>query len=380
MRLLYVIDSLAPGGAETSLAAMAEPLSKHGIDLHVLPLGIRRDLAPALEAGGATVHVRKEGRGGRLGNIEAVVSAARSIQPDLIHTTLFEADIAGRIAAARLRIPSSTSVVNDSYSASHYAESNHMKLHLARALDAGTARLATSFHSLSATIAHQVAPRIGLDPERFTVIPRGRDPEQFPFQPAEVRMATRDELGLRPDTKVILALGRHEPQKGFHHLLSALPAVAAIHPELTVLIAGREGRSTPTLTRQASQLHLDVRFLGARKDVAALLAAADTFCFPSEREGFGGVLIEAMAAGCPIVASDIPTSQEVLRSGPISAGALAPVGDVARLSDALATALMRGPSTEERTQIARRRFEGNYTISQVARRMAEFYSCAATEA
>ena len=148
---------------------------------------------------------------------------------------------------------------------------------------------------------------------------------------------------------------------------------------MTVLIAGREGRSTPTLTRQASHLHLDVRFLGARKDVAALLSAADTFCFPSEREGFGGVLIEAMAAGCPIVASDIPTSQEVLRSGPISAGALAPVGDVARLSDALATALMRGPSTEERTQIARRRFEGNYAISQVTRKMAEFYRCAATE-
>lgn len=76
MRLLYVIDSLAPGGAETSLAEMAPGLVARGVELHVLPLGPRLDLAPRLELAGAMVHSRAS-RSGRPGNIHAVMQVAR---------------------------------------------------------------------------------------------------------------------------------------------------------------------------------------------------------------------------------------------------------------------------------------------------------------
>lgn len=78
MRLLYVIDSLAPGGAETSLAAMAPGLVARGIELHVLPLGQALDLAPALIASGVVVHERT-GRPGRVGNLLAVLQTARGL-------------------------------------------------------------------------------------------------------------------------------------------------------------------------------------------------------------------------------------------------------------------------------------------------------------
>ena len=159
MRLLYVIDSLAPGGAETSLAEMAPGLIARGIDLHVLPLGRQLDLAPRLEASGAAVHVH-DTRAGRISNVRTVIAVARRIRPSLVHTTLYESDVAGRTAAALLHVPASTSIVNDSYGSSHYAESNRAKLNAARALDAVTALSARRFHALSAAVADSVAPRL----------------------------------------------------------------------------------------------------------------------------------------------------------------------------------------------------------------------------
>ena len=161
MRLLYVIDSLAPGGAETSLAEMAPYLVAQGVDLHVLPLGSRLDLAERLEKGGAVVH-RVDAATGRVGNVRTVLDSMRAVRPTLVHTTLFEADVAGRTAARLRRVPVSTSLVSDSYSPAHRAESPAMRIALARAVDATTARFATRFHAISGAVADAVAPRLGL--------------------------------------------------------------------------------------------------------------------------------------------------------------------------------------------------------------------------
>lgn len=116
-----------------------------------------------------------------------------------------------------------------------------------------------------------------------------------------------------------------------------------------------------------------MRFLGHRTDIADLLAASDVFCFPSEREGFGGVLIEAMAVGCPIVASAIPTSIEVLGNSDPAAGVLAPVGDVAALASALSEVLGNPFTAQRRAEVARERFQDTFTIDAVSGQMTEFF-------
>ena len=98
MRLLYVPDSLAPGGAETSLVEMTPGLVSAGMELHVLPLGPASALRTPLQEAGAVVHQPAE-RARRITHIRAVMDLARLTRPDLIHTTLFEADVAGRAAA-----------------------------------------------------------------------------------------------------------------------------------------------------------------------------------------------------------------------------------------------------------------------------------------
>lgn len=379
MRLLYVIDSLAPGGAETSLVAMTRGLVARGIELHVLPLGQALDLEPALIASGAII-LKRTARPGRAGNLLTVLQAAKRLSPDLIHTTLFEADLAGRTGARIMGIPSSTSLVNASYETSHANEIPSWKFKSAQLLDRVTAQFSCRYHAVSNAVVDTVAPALGIPRRIIDVIPRGRDPEQFPFRPVAQREAARAELGVTGETRVILAVGRLEPQKGFQYLLAAIPQIASAVPNAVVLVAGREGRSSQALREQASHLQLPVRFLGHRNDISALLAAADVLAFPSEREGSPGTLIEAMAVGTPIVASSIAPCLEVLGAGKEPPLALiAPVGNSEALGRNVAAALLDPHAAMTRATSARARFERSYTIDAIANRMADFFLRAAQE-
>lgn len=372
MRLLYVIDSLAPGGAETSLVEMTPGLVSAGIELHVLPLGSATDLAEALRAAGAVVHQRLTPPG-RVGSVRAVLQSARRARPGLVHTTLFEADVAGRTAARLLGVRSSTSLVNEYYGASHAGEVHPLKLRAVRAVDAATARLASRFHAVSQAVADSVGPKLGIRPDQIEVIPRGRDRQRFPYRPSELRDGTRSALGLAPEVPVILGVGRLEPQKGFGDLLDALPTVGAAHPEAKVLIAGRDGRAADDLRARAGAAPIEVRFLGHRTDMPALLAAADVLAFPSHREGSPGTLIEAMAVGTPIVSSDIAPCREVLGDG-LPTALETPVGDPRLLGAAISAVLADPASSLDRAAAGRERFEQFYTIESVAARMADFFA------
>lgn len=372
VKVLYVIDSLAPGGAEASLAVMTPGLLAHGVELHVLPLHGPLDLAEAISTAGATVH-RPAQSHGRLSYIKRVVDVARSVKPDLIHTSVFEADIAGRTAGRVLRVPFSTSLVNEYYGASHSSEVPRWKLAGAQFADWLTARGASRFHAVSEAVKDSAAPALALDRARIEVIPRGRDPRHLPFRPPGVSELLRSHLGLGADTPVILGVGRLEPQKGFRHLLESLALVAAALPASVVLIAGRDGRASAELRALAAQAPLEVRFLGHRTDVPQLLAMADVLAFPSEREGSPGTLIEAMAAGTPVVSSDIAPCLEVLGGRESDIARLTPLGDSAALAAALVDTINNNTMARERADRARARFDATFTIDSVAKEMAGFF-------
>src|SRR4051812_42694368 len=107
MRLLYVIDSLARGGAEASLAAMAPGLIDRGVELHVVYLHEADAFRSQLETAGARVVSLAPTRSGRsrFQNVATTARLVRELRPDLVHTTLFEADIAGRPAARLVKTP-----------------------------------------------------------------------------------------------------------------------------------------------------------------------------------------------------------------------------------------------------------------------------------
>jgi glycosyltransferase involved in cell wall biosynthesis len=297
----------------------------------------------------------------------------RRVRPDLVHTTLFEADVAGRIAARRAHAPVVTSLVGLTYGQyGLYPVGRRHRLLGAQLCDLATARLARRFHAVSAAVAESTARSLALPRTRIDVVWRGRDADQLGRRTPERRAAVRASLGVG-DAPLVVAVGRHEPQKGFDVLLSAWPAVIDRFPSARLFIAGREGRSTPTLHDLTTTLALDasVTLLGPRDDIADLLSASDVFALSSRFEGLPGVLIEALALEAPVVATDLPEVVEVL--GDRSIARLVPADDPRALSGGIVDALESSPARPCATAAGRQRFLEAFTIERAAAGMVAFY-------
>jgi glycosyltransferase involved in cell wall biosynthesis len=381
IRVLQFIDSLARAGAEQSLVSLATHLRDEGIDLHVACLIERDGLRADLEQ--AAIPIRSLAHAGpnRRRWLAEATSLVRELQPDVVHTTLFEADLAGRRAAYRTAVPCVSSLVNTAYGR---VEANRDKLSWirvrgAQAADMVTARRVTRFHALTRHVAMVMGQRLRISADKIEVIPRGRDAAQLGRRTDRRRVETRQRLGFPADVPIILSVGRQEPQKGQDVLLEALPSVRVRHPDVRVLIAGREGRATEILCQLIRDLDLSdtVTLLGARGDVADLLAAADVLAFPSLWEGAGGTLLESMALECPIVTSRLPVLLETVDAA--MAEFVRP-GDVTDLGRGLLAVLADRAMAADRARVARKHFESEFTIQVCASRMARLYSRVAATA
>jgi glycosyltransferase involved in cell wall biosynthesis len=299
----------------------------------------------------------------------------RDLEPDLIHTTLFDADVAGRTAARFAHVPVVSSLVNVHYGNEQLTNPRlrPSKVRAAQALDSVTAQACVRFHAISQHVADVMGRRLLIRRRPIDVIPRGRDHQSLGRRTTTRRTASRTALGIVGDPPLIVAAARQEHQKGLDVLLDALPSVIASVPDAQLMIAGREGDATPTLRSTIRRLGIDrhVRFLGQRADVPDLLCAADVFVFPSRWEGFGGVLLEAMAMEAPIVASDIAPVREIVSDD--ESAALARPGDALSLSDALIALIKDRDRAGRLAARARERFLHSFTVDRVADQMVEFY-------
>lgn len=373
LRVLYLIDSLVPGGAERSLVAMAPHLTAGGVQLEVATLHQRPGLQDELVGFGVPLH-SLAGRGGRVGWAGRAARLIRARRPDLVHTTLFEADLAGRVAAMLCRTRVVSSLVNVAYGPEQQVSSGigAVKLGAARLADAASARPVIRFHAVSRHVGDVMAQRLHLRRSRVEVVPRGRDPELLGSRTAARRAAARAGLGVG-DELVVLAAARHEPQKGLDTLVQAVPHVLGRQPSARFLIAGRAGTQTPRLEALADDLGVRsaVAFLGPRADIYDLLCAADVFAFPTRWEGMPGAILEAMALEAPIVASDVPPVREAVTDG--ASARLVPVDQPAALAEAIVATLADPAGTAERTARAHADFHARFTIGRAADGMLSFY-------
>ncbi|MFF7251215.1 glycosyltransferase [Embleya sp. NPDC008237] len=381
MHVLQVIDSVdRVGGAERAAVAMAPQLIRRGITLDIAYLLDMDGFQPELAAAGVSlfgVH-----HGSRAGSARGLARVIRDRRPDLVHTTLYEADIAGRIAALATGVPVVSSLVNTSYGAEMRSQPGirPWKLRAAQGLDAASARGVRRFHALTEHVAGVMSRRLGVRRSRIEVVPRGRDPELLAAA-RDRRELTRAALGLGADVPVLVTAARQEYQKGLDVLITAFARVRREVPDAVLLLAGPDGSRTESLRRLAAETGgigdstgaaEPVRFLGHRDDVPDLMGAADVFVLPSRWEGLGSVLIEAMGVGAPIVTSDLPPVREITGAG--DCAALVPPDSPEALATALVAALTEREKTAMRTEAAYRRFGEEYTIDSVCDRMVAFYA------
>lgn len=335
--MLFVIDGLGTGGAQRSLAESLPYLAAEGVRPLLACFAPKNEgvQAQVMEDGYDVRFLRGRTALGKLRDLRRIVVAER---PDVVHTALFNSDIAGRLAALGSGAKVVTSLVNCEYGEERLADRkvNRLKFRAVVLLESITARhLTDHFHAVSAPVKDHASKALGIPPDRITVVERTRDPARLGRASPERRRAVRSLLGLGYEDRVVVNVGRQEYSKGQRHLIEAFNRLAVDDERLVLLVAGRGGNSSAELEelRQRSPAPDRIHFLGHREDVADILAGSDVFALPSLYEGYPGAMLEAMALGLPVVASDIPSVRQPF--GPCECAVLVPAEDAAALARAL---------------------------------------------
>lgn len=376
LRILHVINSLGAGGAEQSLAEMLPSLRGRGINATVACLYHRQEGVERSVLKG-DVDVRFLPGAHMPARVAQLREIIRSKRPHVVHTTLFEANVIGRLAAVGTPSSLLTSLVSTPYEPVRLRDPNISAplLRSVRIVDGWTSRhLTTHFHAITHAVKRAAVRDLAVPPDRITVIERGRDPERLGRPSAQRRRRSREALGLGEGDVVVVTVGRHEYQKGQAFLVEAVRILLDRYPRMVLLIAGRDGHATPELRRLGADraVGAKIRLLGHRDDVPEILAAADVFAFPSLLEGLGGAVIEAMALGLPVVASDIPALREVVDHG--SNAELIESGSVRALAAALDGLLSDRNRMFQFGIHSRRLFEQRFSLDRSIDRMVDLYN------
>lgn len=340
IRALQVRSSAGLYGPERSLLEGAPPLRERGVAPRFLALYRRPPGGPARHpwlreaeaAGIETVQVEDPAPLSRPA-ARAAWRAFRAPDVDLLHSHDYKADL----LAALLRRPRPPWLAT-----LHLHTAATPRLRLYRRLGLLALRRAERVVCVSRAQAEELAAR-GMPAARLALVPTVVDADALAAAaPPDAVRAARAELGLAPDAPLVLFAGRLARQKGADLLLDAWPAVLRARPSATLVLAGDgperaalEGLAAATAPEDA------VRFLGYRRTLAPLWAAADVVALPSRDEGMPRALLEAMALARPVVTTPVGGIPEVLGASP--AARLVPPEDAAALSAAI-VALLREPA------------------------------------
>lgn len=322
VRLLQLIPGLPVGGAERMLLQLVTHLDRARYDITVVALhrqdtAMERDFAAA---GFEVLYLEKRlGFDARMfGRIARVL---RRVRPDLVHTHRPVLAYALPSLLGRLRRRTVHTVHNlAEREVTGAARRGHWL-----AIRAGAAPVA-----ICQSVADSIWSVYGVRPR--ALIPNGVPVATF-SAPAVPRRAWREREGIPEDAIVLACVARLSAQKNVGALLQALAAQRP-RTDLMLLLCG-EGEERGQLEAGARRLGIAgrVRFLGSRADIPELLAASDLFVLPSLYEGHPLSVMEAMAAGLPVLATAVGGVPEVVRPG--ETGLLVPPGDVAALAAAM---------------------------------------------
>ncbi len=301
-----------------------------------------------------------------------IAAIARRFRPHVVHTHTAKAGFVGRTAAVTALRP--RPVIVHTYHG-HVLEGYFGKAttRFYRTLESTLANRSDRLVGVSEATVDDLV-RLGIAPrERFSVIPLGLDLEPFASVDEQAGRSLRGTLGIADDEVVLTFVGRLVPIKRVDTLLRGFARALAIAPErLRLLIVG-DGELRPELEALARELGVGdaVSFLGYRRDLVAIAAAADIAVLASANEGTPVSLIEAAAAGRPAVASRVGGVPEVVTE---ETGIVFPPGDEAALAEAVARLAANPTLRAELAGKARRRALERHSIPRLLADIEALYT------
>lgn len=365
LRIALCITDLDLGGAERCLTELALRVDRDRFTPMVYCLGPRparedASCVPALERAGIEVHCL----GGR-GICQFPFVAARlrrllvAQNPQLIQTFLFHANVLGRIAARRAGVKLVVSGIRVAERASRW----HLWL------DRLTEGWVDRYVCVSRQVAEFSRIRGGLPASKLMVIPNGVDLDRFPARQA----ADLSAVGIPAGRRIVTFVGRLDRQKGLPWLIETAGPWLARLPDCDLLLVGRGPLEDQLVAAcRAAGIADRVHFAGWRNDVPEILAASELLILSSAWEGMPNVVLEGMAAGRPLVVTDVEGVHELL--GPLAEQQVVRYGDSLGLVGRI-TGLLSDPAGAAGLGSAnRRRVAEHFAISRMVSAYEDLWS------
>lgn len=365
-RVLLIVTHLDPGGAQETVILLAEGMHEHGFEVTVAA-------RPGAEEG----RIRASG-----GSVELLEHLYRPVSPardarayreisallrrgfDVVHTHSSKAGVLGRLAARRARVPA---VVHTSHGLPVTPDMGAATRTLLIAAERVASRACDAVVAVSHATARELKElRIARD-EQIVVLPSGVDVSRFAGRTD--KGAAKRALGVDPGAPLAGWIGRHFEQKRPDHVVLAARRMLAEVPEARFVMVGDGPLVERSRAAAAGEPRLTI--LGHRSDIENVYAALDVMLLASAWEGLPRTVLEAHAAGIPIVSTDVSGVGEVVVDG--ETGFLARPGDWETLARRGAELLRDAGKRAAMGEAARARVDDYYSAAYMTKATAELY-------
>lgn len=317
IRVAHVVNNIGFCGVRTVVYHLLRDLSQRDYELHVYCVipqpdefpEIQRDHIQAFEGLGVTVHLADPAKK-TIYVMEDICRSLAEQRIDIVHTHSHKPNVFGRMAAV---------LCGDIKLIAHYHSEYKDKWRQGTSLllDERLSKRTDRLIAVSKSVQRAVYKKVGIPRARIEVIPNGVDFDRYaaPHDAADARRS----LGIPEGHRALGVVGRIVPHKGQADLLAAGPAILEAFPQTCFLIIGQadEPKQMARLEALSRDLGIEaqVHFTGFRSDMPRVLSALDLLVMPSHWEGHPTALLEGMASGAPVIASDIAAIAEVATDG-----------------------------------------------------------------
>ena len=359
---MYILTGLHTGGAEMLLRDLLRKIDRNKFDpvvVCIVPVGkVGKEIR---ENGDTVISLDIKRKWNFFLMLKKFFGIVKKEKPDIIHAHLFHAIFLARLVKA---FQKKIKVISTIHSENNGGKNRDILLRL-------TDRWSDATNTISKRVTEIMKAKKVTPPDRIRTIHNGIDPNKFYPDPEKGR-EIREKLKIPKEASVLISVGRLVEVKGFVYLLEAVKRIKEEHPEVFLIILG-EGEKRGELEQkiESDNLKESVFLPGNKDNVRDYLNAADIFVSSSLWEGLPTVILEAMACGLPVVATNVGGTAEIVEDG--RQGFLIDPQSPEQITEKVIYLLSNDKKKDKFRKEARAKIKNNFTLEEMVKNYEELY-------